>query len=73
MKTAALRAAEHANRRMYTGGRKFKAWMPWILLSVFVFAWGLTPVKTFLNGGAAKAPEFPERDLLRQHQCAGAA
>ena len=54
----ALRASEHANRRTYTTGRKFKAWMPWILLSVFVFTWGLTPVKTFLNGGTAKAPNF---------------
>jgi lactate permease len=54
----ALRASEHANRRTYTTGRKFKAWMPWILLSVFVFTWGLTPVKTFLNGGTAKQPNF---------------
>ena len=54
----ALRATEHANRRSYTGGRKFKAWMPWILLSVLVFTWGLTPVKTFLNGGTAKQPNF---------------
>ena len=53
-----MRASEHANRRTYTAGRKFKAWMPWILLSVFVFTWGLTPVKTFLNGGTAKAPNF---------------
>ena len=28
------------------------AWMPWILLSVLVFTWGLPPVKDFLNGGA---------------------
>ncbi|HEX3744163.1 MAG TPA: L-lactate permease [Bryobacteraceae bacterium] len=55
---AALRQSEHASRRTYTGGRKLKAWMPWILLSVFVFAWGLTPVKTFLNGGTAKEPNF---------------
>jgi lactate permease len=26
------------------------AWMPWIILSVFVFAWGLPQVKTWLNG-----------------------
>ena len=25
------------------------AWMPWIILSVFVFAWGLPPVKEWLN------------------------
>jgi lactate permease len=52
------RAAAHANRRVYTAGRKFKAWMPWILLSIFVFVWGLTPVKTFLNGGPKTAPNF---------------
>src|SRR3954454_16027541 len=26
------------------------AWMPWLVLSVFVFAWGLPPVKDWLNG-----------------------
>jgi lactate permease len=26
------------------------AWMPWILLSVFVFAWGLPQMKALLNG-----------------------
>jgi lactate permease len=28
----------------------WKAWLPWILLSVFVFVWGLPRVKTCLNG-----------------------
>jgi lactate permease len=55
---AAERATQHANRRVHTGGRNLKAWMPWILLSVFVFAWGLTPVKTSLNGGPAGHPNF---------------
>ena len=27
----------------------FIAWMPWILLSIFVFLWGLPQVKAFLN------------------------
>jgi lactate permease len=26
------------------------AWMPWVILTVFVFIWGLPSVKTFLNG-----------------------
>ena len=26
------------------------AWMPWVILTVFVFLWGLPSVKTFLNG-----------------------
>jgi len=54
----AERAREDANRRVYSGGRKLKAWMPWILLSLFVFVWGLTPVKVFLNGGPAGHPNF---------------
>ena len=34
-----------------------RAWMPWLLLTVFVFAWGLPPVKNALNG--MFAPSFP--------------
>jgi len=34
------------------------AWMPWILLSIFVFFWGLPQVKTFFNGGTKDAPNF---------------
>jgi lactate permease len=35
-----------------------KAWMPWILVSAFVFVWGLSPVKSFLNGGPAGHANF---------------
>jgi lactate permease len=28
-----------------------RAWMPWIFLSLFVTAWGIAPVKAFLNAG----------------------
>jgi len=34
-----------------------QAWMPWVILSVFVFIWGLPVVKTWLNG--IFAPAFP--------------
>ena len=34
-----------------------RAWMPWVILSVFVFLWGLPQVKTWLNG--LFAPAFP--------------
>ena len=34
-----------------------RAWTPWAILTVFVFVWGLPPVKTFLNG--IFAPSFP--------------
>ncbi len=34
-----------------------RAWTPWAILTVFVFVWGLPPVKAFLN--AIFAPAFP--------------
>ncbi len=36
--------------------QSLKPWIPWLLLCVFVFAWGLVPVKAFLNG--MFAPQF---------------
>jgi len=39
-------------------GKIVKAWMPWVFLSLFVFAWGTPQVKTFLNGGTKTAPNF---------------
>src|SRR5712671_2288864 len=32
-----------------------RAWVPWIVLSVFVFLWGIPQMKALLNGGDAKA------------------
>jgi len=55
---AADRAADAAARPDLTAGRVFKAWMPWALLCVFVFAWGYPAFKTFLNGGAKGAENF---------------
>lgn len=26
------------------------AWMPWVILALLLFLWGLTPIKSFLNG-----------------------
>jgi len=34
----------------------WKAWLPWMFLSVFVFVWGLPATKTLLNG--VFAPDF---------------
>lgn len=34
-----------------------RAWTPWAILTVFVFIWGLPPVKAFFNG--IFAPAFP--------------
>jgi lactate permease len=39
-----------------TTGRVWRAWLPWIFLSVLVFLWGLPVVKNFLNG--VFAPSF---------------
>ncbi len=30
-----------------------RAWMPWVFLSVFVTAWGIGPIKAYLNAGPA--------------------
>jgi lactate permease len=38
-----------------------RAWTPWAILTVFVFIWGLPPVKNFLNG--LFAPKFPIEGL----------
>ena len=40
-----------------TTGPAWKAWLPWIFLTVFVFAWGLPQVKSQLN--AWFAPQIP--------------
>jgi len=37
------------------------AWTPWLILTVFVFVWGLPAVKTWLNG--LFAPAFPMEGL----------
>lgn len=42
----------------YSVGQVVKAWMPWALLCVFVFAWGYPAFKTFLNGGAKGSENF---------------
>jgi lactate permease len=46
-----LQAAPHPD------GPAWKAWLPWIFLTGFVFLWGLPRVKDFLNGAFAK--NFP--------------
>lgn len=38
-----------------------QAWTPWVILTVFVFVWGLPAVKKFLNG--IFAPAFPIEGL----------
>jgi lactate permease len=40
----------------YTREQTIQAWIPWAILTVFVFVWGLPPVKAFLNN--LFAPKF---------------
>jgi lactate permease len=46
-------AEEGGNMQLVRHGRAavIRAWVPWIVLSVFVFAWGTPQVRGFLNGG----------------------
>ncbi len=56
---AADPAAAHVPTK-HAPGMVFKAWLPWIVLSVFVFAWGVPQVKNLLNGADVQAKvEYP--------------
>jgi lactate permease len=44
-----------------TAAAAWKAWMPWIILSVVVFIWGTVTMKNYLNG--VSAPKFPVPNL----------
>jgi lactate permease len=46
----------HPEFKHHTAGEAFMGWMPWIVLSIFVFVWGLPSVKKYLNG--IWAPSF---------------
>ena len=39
--------------------RSRRAWVPWLVLSVFVFLWGLKPVKDWLDAGFSMKLPFP--------------
>jgi lactate permease len=43
-----------------------RAWLPWILLSVFVFLWGLPAIKAALNGWFAPSFQMPHLHQLVQ-------
>ncbi|UFN48080.1 L-lactate permease [Roseomonas sp. OT10] len=34
----------------YTSGQVFRAWLPWLILTVCVFAWGVPQMKAWLDG-----------------------
>jgi lactate permease len=45
--------------KKHSFGEAFMGWMPWLVLSVCVFAWGLPSVKTWLNGISNPTFEVP--------------
>ena len=47
--SASSERADSAVRAPYARREVFAAWLPWIILSAFVFVWGQLPVKTALN------------------------
>lgn len=54
---ATSQARRPAAAAQYSRGEIVRAWTPWIILTVFVFVWGLPPVKNYFNG--VFAPKFP--------------
>ncbi|MBB3179486.1 L-lactate permease [Variovorax sp. Sphag1AA] len=50
-------ATATAKRTPHSQAELVRAWTPWAIMTVFVFIWGLPPVKTWLNG--LFAPNFP--------------
>jgi lactate permease len=56
--SGAERAATAAAEATPTGRASFRAFLPWLLLCVFVFVWGYPASKDVLNGGAAGHENF---------------
>ncbi len=54
----------HAKARTFSSGEVARAWMPWVILSVTVFVWGIPKVKTFLDGLSVVRYAVPELDKL---------
>jgi len=54
-------AAAPANPPAGDAGSPLRAWLPWIFLTTFVFAWGLPPVRDALN--SLFAPNLPVPSL----------
>lgn len=58
-------AANRVANPQHTRGEIASAWVPWIILSLSVFAWGVPQFRTLLNGGAppATATDVPPAPL----------
>jgi lactate permease len=56
--------AAPATPRRHPAGDLLRAWLPWIVLSVFVFLWGIPQVKASLDGLSAVRFPVPGLDKL---------
>jgi lactate permease len=50
--------------RRLTANELLKAWMPWLILSAFVFLWGIPQIKAFLDGVSIVRFPVPGLDKL---------
>ncbi|MEN6311593.1 MAG: L-lactate permease [Acidobacteriota bacterium] len=57
-------AASPAPRPSHTTGEIVRAWLPWLVLSVFVFLWGIPRVKALLDGLSVIRYPVPGLDRL---------
>ncbi|MEO6528302.1 MAG: L-lactate permease [Gemmatimonadaceae bacterium] len=58
--------SEGTDPHLPTSRPKLRPWMPWLILCVLVFVWGLTPTKTWLNGIFAPQVHVPWLDGVVQ-------
>jgi lactate permease len=60
-------ARGESNATTYTSEQVFKAWLPWIVLSVCVFLWGIPQVKAWLDSlFAIKLPVIGLHELVQK-------
>ncbi len=52
------------SRKTHTSQQILRAWLPWIILSIVVFLWGLPQVKAVLDGFSAPKVPVPWLDKL---------
>ena len=50
--------------RRHSAGELLRAWLPWIILSVFVFVWGIPQIKALLDGLSVLRFPVPGLDRL---------
>src|SRR5689334_329201 len=58
--------ADALNQEVVATGAAWKAWLPWIFLTGFVFLWGMNPVKNQLNAWFAPQIPVPALHLMVQ-------